>query len=123
MNDLLRTPMDTRKFASLAVGAHFAYRGDDYIKISPLLARASADGATRMIPRAAAIEARDDAGTGGHPAEAPSHRALAEYHRAALDCLETLADSASPQSLTAAREALTAAHARALARLGKPRKS
>jgi hypothetical protein len=110
--------VNTCKFSSLAVGRRFRHGGGTYVKISPLLARAEADGASRMIPRSALVETLDTAATETPtPPADPASAALNDYHQAALDCLDSLADSNSPRAIAAAREALSAAHARALRRL------
>lgn len=114
--------MSSCKFSSLALGRRFSHGGGIYVKISPLLARAETDGASRMIPRSALVEALDAAASETPPVPAdPARAALADYHQAVLACLDTLADAPSPQTVAAAREALSAAHARALRRLGATR--
>lgn len=114
--------MNTCKFSSLAIGRQFTYGGGTYVKISPLLARSEPNGASRVIPRSALVEATGDPAADPNPKPAdPIRAALSDYHQTVLACLDSLADSVPPQTLGAAREALSAAHARALRRLGATR--
>jgi hypothetical protein len=110
------------KFSSLAVGRRFTHGGVAYVKISPLLARSEADGASRVIPRSALVEAPDAAAPdpSTRPSD-PARAALADYHQAVLAILDSLAQNPSAKAVAAARTNLGAAHARALKRLGAAR--
>lgn len=110
--------MAGEKFSSLAVGRRFTLGGIAYVKISPLLARSETDGAARMIPRSALVEAADAAATATTPSpDDPARAALDDYHHAVLACLDSLAQTPSANAVAVARETLSVAHARALQRL------
>ncbi|RMG34367.1 MAG: hypothetical protein D6720_09580 [Gammaproteobacteria bacterium] len=44
------------KFGQLPIGRRFLYRGDEYLKVSPLQAQRPGEDRQRLIPRSAPIE-------------------------------------------------------------------
>jgi len=79
-----------QRFAGLAIGTGFEFRGRPYVKTGPLTA-ADPQGAQRLIPRAAVVTVITPETPEGTPpvAELPAdlQEALATYHQCALDCL------------------------------------
>jgi len=98
------------KFPQLAIGARFRYQGDTYCKTSPLAADGP-DGAQRMIPRSAVVEALQDGDDAARPAAVtPLQQALDDYHAQCLALLREAAES-GPAALDVLSRRLDQAHA------------
>ena len=109
------------KFADIAVGAAFRWRGCGYVKISPLIARDESTGASRMIQRAALVEPLAGVTAGSVAAPSQTEAVFEEYHRTALACVEALAANGPAEGIAQARRRLDEAHRRALKKLAKSR--
>ncbi|HEY9198490.1 MAG TPA: hypothetical protein VIR60_03920 [Gammaproteobacteria bacterium] len=103
------------KFFSLSIGQRFSWRGNWFVKTSPLLACAEDSGQSQMIPRSALVglaPGTSVASTSG--AADAAQRALELLQRAALAGVEELGAEATPQTTARVRGDVQAAYRRAL---------
>ncbi|MDD3449695.1 MAG: hypothetical protein PHF72_11780 [Gammaproteobacteria bacterium] len=111
------------RFSQLAVGQRFELDSEDWIKISPLLARSEAAGHQRMIPRSTAVTpAGTLAATPAEPAPALKPalvRAALRVHRdRCLGALEPPLGTLPPRDRDALLAALDDAYRALLRQLG-----
>lgn len=111
------------RFSQLAVGQRFELDGEDWTKVSPLLARSEATGRQKMIPRSAAVTpAGSTAATPAEPAPAlePAavRAALQAHHGRCLGALEPPLGTLPSDERDALRKALDDAYRALLRQLG-----
>ena len=102
------------KFPALAVGQRFVWRGQRFVKTSPLLACAEDGGRSQMIPRSAVVEPTGAESDAAPIATDALRQALEELRRAALTHVDALAAGATTQKAARARKDIEAAYRCAL---------
>ena len=102
------------KFPALAVGQRFVWRGQRFVKTSPLLACAEDGGRSQMIPRSAVVEPTGAKSDAAPIATDALRQALEELRRAAQTHVDALAAGATTQKAARARKDIEAAYRYAL---------
>ena len=111
------------KFQHLKIGEQFRYRGETYVKSTPLVAHHAENGVQKLIPRYAEIEPLTTAAsTASHPSPVSLtsdqvRRALEQYHELCLLAVQDILPQDNESALQALQTRLGAVRHQVLQQL------
>jgi hypothetical protein len=100
------------RFPALEIGQRFVWRGERYVKTSPLLACSEVGGRSQMIPRSAVVELANAAGAAAPEVGQSLRQALDELRQTSLKQIDALVEGVTAPKAARARKEIETAYRR-----------